>query len=412
MKKLRIAEFIDSYYPCIDGVMNVVTNYCRNFNNEKAECKLITPAAKKSDHYKDCQPFEVVRCLSVSAPEGYRCGFPEIDAKLDKQLKTEHFDIFHVHSPFNMGLYAIRQAKKRGIPVIVTLHTKYHEDFKRTLHGNKVLCDYMIKRIMRVFNNADYVWAVTESTCQVLRDYGYKGKIDVVRNGTDMRYPDNPEQLVQTVNEKHGLFGKKNVFIFVGRIAAYKNIYLLADALKILSDNGTDFTMIMVGGGFDEEDFKKYTQKLGIYEKFLFAGIVSDRDLLQGYYLRSDVFLFPSVFDNGPIVCLEAAANKIPSLYIRGSSAAEQIVDNENGFLCEENAQSIADRVTEIIKDPALVKRVGENAYRTVYRNWDRVTEEVLSKYEEIIEDYSARRAADLMNRKNQKTLKKSETTD
>ena len=80
------------------------------------------------------------------------------------------------------------------------------------------------------------------------------------------------------------------MFIFVGRIAVYKNVYLLADALKILSDNGTDFTMIMVGGGFDEEDFKKYTQKLGIYEKFVFAGIVSDRALLQGYYLRSDVF--------------------------------------------------------------------------------------------------------------------------
>lgn len=391
MNKIKIAQLIDSYYPCIDGVMNVVTNYCKNIEGDRAECTLIVPAASKKQHYEDCQPFKVVRCLSMSAPEGYRCGLPEADAKLAKRMKNEHFDLIHVHSPFNMGLYAIKQAKKRNIPVIATLHTKYHEDFNRTLKDNKVLCDFMMKRIMRVYNNADYVWTVADSVRQTLRDYGYKGKVEVIRNGTDMSYPDNPEELIKKVNEHDNLYGKKNVFMFVGRIASYKNIYLIADALKILSDGGMDFTMIMVGGGFDFDDYVKYVKKLGIYDKFVFTGVLSDRDLLQGYYLRSDLFLFPSVFDTYALVCQEAAANKLPTLYIEGSSSAECITDNENGFLCDENAESYANRIREIMSDPELLQRAGENAHKTVYRSWRQVTDEVLCKYREVIEDYKAK---------------------
>ena len=68
--------------------------------------------------------------------------------------------------------------------------------------------------------------------------------------------------------------------------------------------------MLFVGGGFDLEEVKKYANELGLTDNCIFTGEVLDRELLQGYYLRSDLMLFPSNADMAPIVKEEAAAHK------------------------------------------------------------------------------------------------------
>lgn len=387
--KLKIAELLDSYYPCIDGPINVVTYYSEHLN-ETADCKLIVPAAKRSQKYADKGSFEVVRCKSTSAPEGYRLGHPASDRKLRKRMKEEKFDLLHTHSPFTMGRFAIKIGKKYRIPVVATLHTKYYDDFSRVLHGFKPLCNFMLRLIMRVYNAADSVWTVNNGSCQILRDYGYKGDIVVMRNGTDLKYPDNAEELVARVNALHGLENQKNVFIFVGRIAMYKNLALMADALRILKDGGEDFKMLVIGSGFDEGKFKRMTAELGLADNFIFTGAVKDRALLQGYYLRSDLFLFPSTFDTSSLVPIEAAAHKLPTLLIEGSCTAENITDGVNGFLAEETAEAYAQKIKEIVSDPEKRRAVGEEAHRSVYRTWEDVAEEVLQKYNEVIDAYRA----------------------
>ena len=353
---------------------------------------MLAPKAKRSQHYVDNQPFEVIRCTSWRAPEGYyRFGRPFQDCKFNKRIKEEKFDILHTHSPFSMGKYAVKKGKKYGIPVVATLHTKYYDDFLRTLHGNKFLSNFMLGRIMKIYKNADSVWTVNNASCRVLREYGYKGDIVVVRNGTDLKYPENDVELIDKVNKAHNLDGQKNVFIFVGRIAMYKNLELMAKSLKILKVSGADFKTIIVGSGFDEGKFKKIIDNLGLTENFIFTGPISDRTLLQGYYLRSDLFLFPSTFDTSSLVPIEAAAHKLPVILIKGSDTAECITDNFNGYLAEETPEAFAARIQEIIADPVKMKEIGEEASRSVYRSWEMVADEVLEKYKQVIADYKAK---------------------
>ena len=388
---LKIAELLDSYYPCIDGPINVVTNYSKHLNN-LATCKLIVPKAKRTQKYKDNQSFEVIRCKSISAPEGYRYGLPQLDNKLRRKLKIEDFDIYHTHSPFSMGKLAIKLGKKYKKPVVATIHTKYYDDFMRSLHGNKFLSNFMLKRIMKVYNAADSVWTVNNASCQILRDYGYKGEIEVVRNGTDLKYPKNSVELIKKVNDLHNLSEKKNIFIFVGRIAMYKNLELMAQALKILKDKNIEFTMFVIGGGFDLDKFKQIVKKLNLDDNFIFTGSISDRELLQAYYLRSDLFLFPSTFDTSSLVPIEAAAHKLPVLLIENCCTAENIIDGVNGFLAKETAKDYALKIEKIINNPEIMTKVGEEASRSVYRSWEMVAKEVLEKYKKIIEKYGKER--------------------
>lgn len=405
MKKLKVLELLDTYYPNVDGPCNVVRNYTKNLNKTD-DCLLAVPKASKKSGYVDKEEFEVLRCKSTPAPEGYQLADPSGDAKFKKRLKEEKFDIIHTHSPFSIGRFALSYAKKNKIPCVATLHTQYDQDFKRVLNNFKPFVNFMMSYIMKVYNKADSVWTVNTASCEVLRKYGYKGKIEIVRNGTDMKYPDNAEQLIQKVNDAHNLHNQKNVFIFVGRIAMYKNLPLMANALKILKDKGEDFKMLIVGGGFDEKDFKKLVADLGLNDKVIFVGSVSDRELLQGYYLRSDLFLFPSTFDTSSLVPIEAAAHKLPTLLIEGSYTAENIIDDKNGFLAKETPEDYADKISKIISNPELLKKVGEECHKSVYRSWEMVAQEAKEKYLAIIEEYNAKQALkeQKKERKNKKT--------
>jgi len=129
-------------------------------------------------------------------------------------------------------------------------------------------------------------------------------------------------------------------------------------------------------------------EDLGLSENFIFTGSISNRELLQGYYLRSDLFLFPSTFDTSSLVPIEAAAHKLPTLLIKGSYTAENIIDGDNGFLAEETPSAYAQRIKEIINIEGELKRVGEQASKTVYRSWEMVSKEVLEKYNDIIKEY------------------------
>ena len=169
----------------------------------------------------------------------------------------------------------------------------------------------------------------------------------------------------------------------------YKNLGLILDAMKILKERGVDFKMIIVGNGPDFDKYKKMVEDAGLSEDYVFTGAIKDRSLLQGYYLRSDMFIFPSTFDTSSLVPIEAAAHKLPTILVKGSCTAESIEDGVNGFLAEESGEAFANRLQEIISEKGLIKKVGEEANRSVYRSWEMVAEEVYEKYQKLIEEHA-----------------------
>ncbi len=386
MEKLKILEVTDAFYPAVDGVVRVVDNYAVQLN-KIADCTVLAPAPSKKSKYKDAHSYRVLRCYSSSAPEGYRMALPFGYQKLKKLILKEKFDIIHIHSPFTMGRIAMKIAKKQNIPIVMTLHTKYKQDFERSLGKKSPLVKFMMSFVLTSFNRADSVWTVSAEAANVLRSYGYEGKIDVVRNATDCIYPNDVEQKIKKINALHNLEGQNNVFLFVGRMAMYKGLNLLCDALEIVKDRQYDFKMIFVGGGFDLVKVKKYAIQKGIYDYCIFTDTITDKELIQAYYLRGEALIFPSTFDTSGVVKVEAAAHKKAAVLIKDSCSAEEVIDDYNGFLCEENDLSLADRICSLCDNPEKTKEVGEHAYESIYKTWEDVSKEVLKKYRVIIDE-------------------------
>ena len=126
----------------------------------------------------------------------------------------------------------------------------------------------------------------------------------------------------------------------------------------------------------------------GLEKKVVMLGVISNRDVLKRYYAAADMFLFPSMYDNAPLVVREAAAMHTPTIMMRNSTASEVIRDNYNGFLVGNDTAEYAQSIRHLMENPHLVHEVGNNASSTIARSWESVVEEVTKRYEDIIRRY------------------------
>ena len=381
-----IGQFNDSYPPVMDGVANVTKNYAFWLQKKYGQCYVVTPAFPG---YRDQDPFPVIRYSSlplVFRPP-YRLGCPQLDLKVQRRLKQIPFDLIHTHSPFSSGQLALKIARQKGIPLVATFHSKFYDDFKMVVKAEN-LAWLGVKQVIKFFSQVDTVWTVSQGTAKTLREYGYRGRGEIIRNGTEFEPPVDREARREAINQQLHINPTEPVFLFVGQHVWQKNVRMLIQALQLLDQRGVAFRMIFAGTGYAEAEMKELVKTGGLADKVHFLGCVLDRDLLKSLYARADLFLFPSVYDNAPIVVREAAAAKCPAVVVAGSNSAEEIIDNVNGFLTENDPESLARRLQEIMDHPEQLAKVGEEAQRTIYRHWEQIIDEVAARYRELIQDF------------------------
>lgn len=379
---MRVLEVLDTYYPKFDGPTMVITNYCKSLNKiDGVQAEVCVPRFPK---YEDNQPFHVYRVKSLKGPEGYYYGIPAFDSKLKKYLKENKFDLIHMHSPFTMCGFFAKYAKKHNIPTVFSFHTKFHEDFDRMLKlklSRKIAMKYIMKNINRV----DYVLTVSDGAAECLRGYGYKKEISVIRNGTDLIFPNNPKELKEKVRKLYNLSEKETIFLSVGRIVENKRLDFALEVMARLKQKGLQFKYLIVGAGPYENQLRQHVEELKLKDEVIFTGKIMDRALLSGHYLCSNLFIFPSTFDTASLAPIEAAAMKVPTIMTKGCATAEILTDETNGLLAEEgNVEEWASKIFNAVKEDRLQK-LSEKAYTEVYKTWDSVAKEIFQYYTEIL---------------------------
>ncbi len=146
--------------------------------------------------------------------------------------------------------------------------------------------------------------------------------------------------------------------------------------------------MLFVGGGGDLNEIRECAEKLRLTDDIIFTGIIKDRQKLKALFSRADMFLFPSTFDTNGLVVREAAACGLASVLIKGSCAAEGIINGRHGVLIEENAIALSDAVMRLAGDRARMKAMGQNAMNELYLSWEDAVGRAVSRYETVRENY------------------------
>ncbi len=393
--KIVTGQFNDSYFPIMDGVGMTAHNYAHWLNEKHGTSILVAPRVKD---YTEKADYKVYRFKSLLLPgmNPYRVGLPMIDVQFKKRLKKVNFDILHAHCPFISGQLAQKLARKMEVPLVATFHTKYRDDFKKVLK-NETFIDFLLNLTMDFYNSADQVWVPNKATGDTLRGYGFRGTPHIIPNGTDMDIPEK-NKLIKFRKKGLAVTGAGSdefVMLFVGQHRWEKNVRMIIESMKKIKASGKSFRMVFVGEGYAAKEMKKLVAQYNLKNEVIFLGLITDRKELQYIYAASDLFVFPSVYDNSPLVMQEAAAFDIPSLVVANSSAAEDIHDGVNGFLIEDNVDSLTLKIQELMKHPEALRRAGEGARKTIYHPWENIVEDVYHRYVDLIHAYDPRKHAD-----------------
>ena len=386
-EKIRSAQFLDTYYPIVDGVVLAVHNYAELMNRKSYSC-VVTPRSLKPYDDSD-KSYEVFRTASLSVPVAeYSIPAPKFDSKVKHYLENRCLDIFHAHSPFMEGTFAASYAKKLGIPCVATFHSKYYDDVIN-FTGSKALAKIVTKKIVRFYNSVDKVWTVSDGAAGVLRSYGYRGDITIMKNGTTYTMPEHPEALRKKAAETFSIPTDKKLLLFVGHQIWHKNLKLILDTFRLICDRDDDYRLLIVGDGYDSKKICEYADSLRFPDGYVrFLGRINNRSLLSGMYLLSDLFFFPSVYDTSGLVVREAASLGVPALLTEGSNASEAIVKNVSGFTAAENKVAMFREILRIFNTPGLLEKVGANAQKDIAKTWEDIIPEVMDQYAQIIEEY------------------------
>ncbi len=379
-EQATVGLFNDCFPPVMDGVSVCMENYAKWLQKMVGDVKVITPTVPGADYSK--LDYQVLDYISVPVPKRhpYVTGIAEMDPRYLAQIAKLRFRIVHAHCPFASGLAAQRIAKLQGIPLVATFHSKYRDDFARVLP--KVIVDAIIKVIIDFYEKADLVWVPQESVIDVIREYGYKGPVEVMDNGSDL-VADYPEKYFVDARNALGIKPEEFVMLFVGQHIWEKNPRLVIEGLARMPD--VPFRMFFIGTGYAEQEMKDLVTEKGLDNKVTFVGSLTDRELLTRYYAASDLFLFPSLYDNAPLVVREAAALHTPSVMAAGATASSILTDGDNGFLVQNDPAAMEAKLRELLADPERVHRAGVQASKTIVRSWEDCVGEALDRYNRLL---------------------------
>lgn len=386
MEKMTVCLLNDSFPPTIDGVANATLNYARCIQKSHGRAIVATPWYPG---VKDKYPFKVVRYASAAMTKrlGYRGGIP-FDPKMQSYLAKQNIDIIHTHCPFMSTLVARLVRYNTGAPIVFTYHTKFDVDIEKRVALNPVR-NISLKLLLNNINACDEVWVVSEGAGENLKSLGYEGKYIVMENGVDFERRRTEDAVLEQMRVEYGIQEDQTVFLFVGRMMWYKGVRISIDGLAEAKKRGARFKMFFVGDGADRAEIEAYCKEVGIEEDCVFTGAIQDREKLRSYFSMAELFLFPSTYDTNGIVVREAAACNCPAVLIRGSCAAEGIIDGRNGILIEENGASMAEAVLAACADRAGLKEIGLHASEEIYLSWDEAVDRACKRYQTVIARYT-----------------------
>ena len=155
--------------------------------------------------------------------------------------------------------------------------------------------------------------------------------------------------------------------LFLSNLLIDKGVYVLLDALKIISNRGISFVCDFVGSETKELNSERFNQEVEARNLSHCVRYNGPKygEAKQKSFLQADIFAFPTFCDTFGLVNLEAMNYQLPIVTTNFGGIPDEIINGENGFVVEpEDAQATADALCQLLEDASLRQRMGRAGYK------------------------------------------------
>jgi glycosyltransferase involved in cell wall biosynthesis len=198
--------------------------------------------------------------LSVNFDIGFTMR-PGLMRQLTKIMDEFRPDVIHQHGQFfDLTWASGRYAKKRGIPTLLTVHTRLEDPKPPTHRIFRTLDAMLVSPILRYYRPH---FVVTDTLMQEYIDERYSR---AVRGSTFIPVGIHPDWQLggdgARVREKHDL-GERPVIVSIGHVIAVRDRLRLIRALPHVLEKFPDLALLIVGGVYYDA-FRAVAAKLGV----------------------------------------------------------------------------------------------------------------------------------------------------
>ncbi|MDE2156596.1 MAG: glycosyltransferase family 1 protein [Xanthomonadaceae bacterium] len=349
---MRIGIVSETYPPEVNGVALTVHSLAAGLASHGHSVDLIRPQQRQAHH--DEPGIEVLSVRGSALPRypGLRFGLPA-GRTLHQHWTQQRPDAIYVATEGPLGWSAMRTARRLGIPISSGFHTRF--DSYADHYGMSLLSP-LVRRYLRHFHrHAAATLVPTHALTRELRAMGIPNAC-LLRRAVDTQLF-HPCRRDDALRMAWGVDAVTPVMLYVGRIAAEKNLPLAVASFRAVQQRVPSARYVWVGDGPARAALEAANPD------FIFAGMQRGEALAR-HYASADLFPFPSLSETFGNVILEALAAGLPVVAYAEGAAREHLHDGVNGYRIEPGNESAFITACTILADnPGLIRHMGRAAH-------------------------------------------------
>lgn len=375
-RDLRIALVSGNYNYVRDGANQALNRLVAYLLRQGAQVRAYSPTVAEPAFPPTG---DLVSLPSVAAPGRKEYRLPlGLPLRVRRDLAGFRPNILHIASPDISAHRAVSWARRRGIPSIASVHTRF-ETYLTYYHLEPL--EPAVRAILRrLYLRCDALLVPAESTAAVLRAQRMNRNIAIWSRGVD-REQFHPARRDLGWRRSLGINDDEMVVVFLGRVVMEKALDVFADTVDELTRRRVRHKVLVIGEGPARPWFEQRMPS-GI-----FLGQQEGTDLARAL-ASSDVFLNPSVTEAFGNVTLEAMACKLPVVAAEATGATNLVRDGATGVLAEPgDIAAFADALQAYAEDLTLRERHGSAGLAFAEtQDWDAINSAVVKTYLRAIE--------------------------
>jgi phosphatidylinositol alpha 1,6-mannosyltransferase len=368
---MRVAVVTESFLPNINGVTNSVLRILEHLSDSTDQALVIAPASENMPTEYAGHPVKAVPVIPTQnfLPTGMPMGLPQ--KRIQHLLDGFSPDVIHLASPFALGSYANKIAKRLNIPTVSIYQTDLGGFAKQ--YGFGIAQSSLQKILYKIHSQTDRTLAPSTSACLDLHLAGVP-EVYLWRRGVNTELF-NPSKRSAALRDTWKNGDQSKIIVgFVGRLAQEKRV----SDLKALQSN-PNIQLVIVGDGPHR---RKLEQQL---PDALFLGFKNGEELAQ-IYASFDLFIHPGPNETFCQAVQEALASGIPAIVPRSGGPADLVAHGRTGYVIDIfNAEQL-NQTVNLHHERTDRKQMRIAARDSVsMRTWNRINNELKTHYQDVI---------------------------
>ena len=372
---LRIALFSGNYNMTIDGANKALNRLVGYLLSQGAQVRVYSPTVENPGMEATGDLVSVPSMAIPNRPE-YRLPL-RLSGRVKRDLDSFNPNIIHISAPDRVSRQAAKWARKRGLPVLCSVHTRFETYFR--YYNLAFIEPLVVVWLRKLYRRCDALVTPSESFAQVLREQRMNYDIDIWSRGVD-REIFNSKRRDLDWREQQGIASDVPVIGFLGRLVMEKGLDVFADAIDQLKRRKVPHRVMVIGEGPAQGWFESRLPDAA------FVGFQGGTDLPRAV-ASMDMLFNPSVTETFGNVTLEAMACGVPVVAAKATGSQSLVDDKQSGRLITPGAiNQFADALQLYCEHPEIRAEHGAaGEQRSLSYGWDAINQVVADTYLRLI---------------------------